>query len=76
MFIVTLKSNCCALFVPSGCPDAVKVLVGNKCDLPADVDLSQAKVGFVSCLPFTNNISLIDDPLPNIRVHNSDDNLS
>lgn len=28
----------------SGCPDAVKVLVGNKCDLPADVDLSQAKV--------------------------------
>ena len=28
----------------SGCPEAVKVLVGNKCDLPADVDLSQAKV--------------------------------
>lgn len=26
-----------------GCPEAVKVLVGNKCDLPADVDLSQAK---------------------------------
>lgn len=28
----------------SGCPEAVKVLVGNKCDLPADVDLSQVKV--------------------------------
>ena len=28
----------------SGCPDAVKLLVGNKCDLPAEVDLQQAKV--------------------------------
>ena len=28
----------------SGCPEAIKLLVGNKCDLPAEVDLSQAKV--------------------------------
>ena len=28
----------------SGCPEAVKLLVGNKCDLPAEVDLTQAKV--------------------------------
>lgn len=28
----------------SGCPEAVKLLVGNKCDLPAEVDLQQAKV--------------------------------
>ncbi|CAI8008888.1 Ras-related protein Rab-1A [Geodia barretti] len=27
----------------SGCPEAIKLLVGNKCDLPAEVDLSQAK---------------------------------
>ena len=28
----------------SGCPEAVKLLVGNKSDLPAEVDISQAKV--------------------------------
>lgn len=28
----------------SGCPEAIKVLVGNKCDLTPEVDLSQAKV--------------------------------
>ena len=45
---LTFYNYCCdKVFVElmfSGCPEAVKILVGNKCDLPADVDLSQAKV--------------------------------
>ncbi len=32
------------MIICSGCPEAVKLLVGNKCDLAAEVDLQQAKV--------------------------------
>ena len=34
----------CVSTSSSGCPEAVKLLVGNKSDLPAEVDISQAKV--------------------------------
>ncbi len=38
----------------SGCPEAVKLLVGNKCDLPAEVDLSHAAVSdYISLVLFT-----------------------
>ena len=44
----------------SGCPEAVKLLVGNKCDLPADVDLSQAKVSEISLMePHTVRCKLL-----------------
>ena len=29
----------------SGCPEAIKLLVGNKCDLQHDMDLTRLKVG-------------------------------
>ena len=47
-FPVSLSSLFTLLSLISGCPEAVKLLVGNKCDLPADVDLSQAKVSEIS----------------------------
>ena len=42
----------CVLFPCSGCPEAVKLLVGNKCDLPAEVDLQQAKVHNLTLCPW------------------------
>ena len=36
--------SCPSLSLYSGCPEAVKLLVGNKSDLPPEVDLSQARV--------------------------------
>lgn len=39
-----------SLSLYSGCPEAVKLLVGNKSDLPPEVDLSQARVSiYTSC---------------------------
>lgn len=41
---------CISCLICSGCPEAVKLLVGNKCDLPAEVDLQQAKVCYINTI--------------------------
>ena len=35
-------------FIISGCPEAIKVLVGNKADLSPEVDMTQVKVSQLS----------------------------
>ena len=44
-------------FIISGCPEAIKVLVGNKADLSPEVDMTQVKV---SQLLLTGTIGVQD----------------
>ena len=42
------------ILIYSGCPEAVKIIVGHKTDLTAEVDISQVRVSCIDDTPFNN----------------------
>ena len=59
-YVKSLDSHNMYNDICSGCPEAVKLLVGNKCDLEAEVDLSHARVSVVQSVELSpGNIILL-----------------